>query len=186
MKETNKQYDQAIKECKDSISYDILDDISRCSVTELLFTLQYIKTLENNILIKSKFNLHAENEILKEYIYLIQRCVISLIRLDEIDLADLSFNQILDKFDEKISIAYELMKNKNHDYGEAWRLMRLTSLTDMIIQKVFRIKSIQSNKGKTKVSEGIDANYLDIINYAVFYLIKKDEDLSGLTRENIK
>jgi hypothetical protein len=78
-------------------------------------------------------------------------------------------------YDNMAQQAKELMANKNHDYGEAWRGMRLSSITDMIFQKILRIKQIEDNKGKTLVSEGLSANYLDIINYAVFALIKIDE-----------
>ena len=75
-----------------------------------------------------------------------------------------------------INTAKSLMENKNHDYDEAWREMRISSLTDLILQKLLRIKQIEDNKGKTLISEGIDANYLDMINYAVFALIKMEEE----------
>ena len=74
-------------------------------------------------------------------------------------------------YDNQLSVTKSLMENKNHDYGEAWREMRVSSLTDLIIQKILRIKQIEDNKGKTLVSEGIDANYQDMINYSVFALI---------------
>jgi hypothetical protein len=74
-------------------------------------------------------------------------------------------------YDKHLAITKSLMENKNHDYGEAWRDMRISSLTDLILQKLLRIKQIENNKGKTQVSEGIDANYQDIINYAVFAMI---------------
>ena len=74
-------------------------------------------------------------------------------------------------YDEKITATKELMMNKNHDYGEAWRDMRISSLTDLILQKLLRVKQIEDNSGKTLVSEGIDANYQDMINYAVFAMI---------------
>jgi len=78
-------------------------------------------------------------------------------------------------YDKHILITKELMENKNHDYGEAWRDMRVSSLTDLIIQKLLRVKQIEDNKGKTLVSEGIDANYQDMINYAVFAVIHLNE-----------
>ncbi len=77
---------------------------------------------------------------------------------------------------EQIGIARSLMQRKNHDYGEAWRSMRVSSLVDLILMKLLRIKQIEDNKGQTLVSEGIDANFLDIVNYAVFALILMDED----------
>ena len=87
------------------------------------------------------------------------------------DQPDLDLNQSLTHYDNKITATKQLMLDKNHDYGEAWRDMRVSSLTDLIIQKLLRVKQIEDNKGKTVASEGIDANYQDMINYAVFALI---------------
>ena len=88
---------------------------------------------------------------------------------------DLSVAQAVTAYDEKVQLTKELMLAKNHDYGEAWRDMRVSSLTDLILQKLLRVKQIEDNKGKTLVSEGIDANYQDMINYGVFALIHMDE-----------
>ena len=77
-----------------------------------------------------------------------------------------------EKFDKQVKIAKELMLAKNHDYGEAWRDMRVSSLTDLFLQKLLRVKQIEDNRGSTLISEGVDANYLDMLNYAVFALIK--------------
>ena len=97
----------------------------------------------------------------------------ALIQLDKgvADQPDLNPEEAINLFDEKVQLTKELMENKNHDYGEAWRDMRVSSLTDLILQKILRVKQIEDNKGKTLVSEGIDANYQDMINYAVFALI---------------
>jgi Nucleotide modification associated domain 1 len=84
---------------------------------------------------------------------------------------DLEAEEAIQLFDKKVKLTKDLMENKNHDYGEAWRDMRVSSLTDLILQKILRVKQIEDNKGKTLVSEGIDANYQDMINYAVFALI---------------
>ena len=84
---------------------------------------------------------------------------------------DLTTEKAVELYSKHIKITKELMLNKNHDYGEAWRDMRVSSLTDLILQKLLRVKQIEDNKGKTLVSEGIDANYQDMINYAVFALI---------------
>jgi hypothetical protein len=81
-------------------------------------------------------------------------------------------------FDRYVAEAKSLMENKNHDYDEAWRDMRVSSLTDLILMKLLRIKQIEDNRGKTLISEGIDANYYDMINYAVFALIKIEESIS--------
>ena len=100
-----------------------------------------------------------------------------LIQLDKgvVDEPDLDSSQIIDLYDKNVNETFELMLAKNHDYGEAWRDMRVSSLTDLIIQKILRIKQIEDNQGKTLVSEGIDANYQDIINYSVFALIHLEE-----------
>jgi len=88
---------------------------------------------------------------------------------------DLPLEEALDLYDQKTARTKELMENKNHDYGEAWRDMRVNSLTDLILQKLLRVKQIEDNRGKTLVSEGIDANYQDMINYAIFALILMEE-----------
>ena len=97
----------------------------------------------------------------------------ALIQLEQgvVEQPDYSTTEALLHFDKQFENAKSLMEAKNHDYGEAWRDMRVSSLTDLIIQKLLRVKQIEDNQGKTLVSEGIDANYLDIINYAVFALI---------------
>ena len=93
------------------------------------------------------------------------------IKLGYVDQPDLDSSLALKYYNEQTQITFELMQNKNHDYGEAWRDMRASSLTDLILQKLLRVKQIEENKGKTIVSEGIDANYHDMVNYAIFALI---------------
>ena len=88
-----------------------------------------------------------------------------------VEQPDLDVTTATTWYDTKIELTKTLMEAKNHDYGEAWREMRVSSLTDLILQKLLRVKQIEDNKGKTLVSEGIDANYQDMINYAVFALI---------------
>ena len=85
---------------------------------------------------------------------------------------ELTRENALEWYDAVFKEAFELMESKNHDYGEAWRDMRVSSLTDLILQKLLRVKQIEDNNGSTIMSEGIDANYLDMLNYAVFALIK--------------
>jgi len=99
--------------------------------------------------------------------------VIGLIQLDihDDEMEELPLDETLDFYDEKIHVAKSLMQNKNHDYGEAWREMSQESFVDLILAKVLRIKQIIQNDGKTLASEGIDANFYDILNYAVFALI---------------
>ena len=101
----------------------------------------------------------------------------SLIQIEKgiVETPDLDLEAAIDLYDIQLAKTKSLMENKNHDYGEAWRDMRVSSLTDLIIQKILRIKQIEDNKGKTLVSEGIDANYQDMINYSVFALIHLEE-----------
>ena len=110
---------------------------------------------------------------ISEFIGIINYSIMSLIQIEKgiVESPDLNLDQALKLYDNQLSVTKSLMENKNHDYGEAWREMRVSSLTDLILQKLLRIKQIEDNSGKTLVSEGIDANYSDIINYAVFALI---------------
>jgi hypothetical protein len=85
---------------------------------------------------------------------------------------ELNYDEVMNLFEKYSLQAKNLMLDKNHDYGEAWRDMRVSSLTDLILQKLLRVKQIEDNKGNVLISEGIDANYLDMLNYAVFALIK--------------
>jgi hypothetical protein len=94
------------------------------------------------------------------------------LELGVVDQPDLSAEEALHEFDKQADKAFKLMEKKNHDYGEAWRDMRIPSLADMILQKILRVKQIEDNAGQTLVSEGVEANYLDMINYAAFALIK--------------
>ena len=108
-----------------------------------------------------------------EFIGIVNYAIMALIQLER-GIAyepDLSPEEALAAFDAQATKIYELMEAKNHDYGEAWRDMRVTSLTDLILQKVLRVKQIEDNSGATLVSEGVDANYMDMVNYAVFALI---------------
>ena len=112
-----------------------------------------------------------------EFVGMINYAIMGLIQLEKgfADTADFSADEALSYYDKYAANAKELMMRKNHDYGEAWRTMRVTSITDLILMKLYRIKQIEDNNGKTTVSEGIDAGYYDIINYSVFNLIKLDE-----------
>jgi hypothetical protein len=108
-----------------------------------------------------------------EFIGIINYSIIALIQLELgiADQLDISNEKAIELYSQKAELAQKLMMDKNHDYGEAWRDMRVSSITDMILQKVLRVKQIEDNKGKLLVSEGLDANYLDMVNYAVFALI---------------
>ncbi len=108
-----------------------------------------------------------------EFIGIINYCIMSLIQIQigVVDEPDLIGTEVFELYDNKVNETFELMLKKNHDYGEAWRDMEISSLTDLIIQKIFRMKSINSNDGKTISSEGIESNFQDILNYSVFALI---------------
>ena len=112
-----------------------------------------------------------------EFIGIVNYCIMALIQLEKgvAEQPDLDDQETIALYDKYRKITQELMLAKNHDYGEAWRDMRVSSLTDLILQKLLRVKQIEDNQGKTLVSEGIDANYQDMINYAVFALIHLDQ-----------
>ena len=108
-----------------------------------------------------------------EFVAIVNYCLMAIIQLRETDLSEmeLSASLAIELYDKYAIEATELMKKKNHDYGEAWRDMRVSSLTDLILQKIFRVKQIEDNGGATLISEGVDANYFDMLNYSVFALI---------------
>ncbi len=116
----------------------------------------------------------VEDPIKDEFIGIINYCIIALIQLQlkESEKIDLSFKELEPLYDGAAEETFHLLQNKNHDYGEAWREMRVNSITDIILMKLLRVKQIEDNKGKTLASEGIQANYQDMINYAVFCMIK--------------
>ena len=114
----------------------------------------------------------SDSEI-EEFMGIINYSIMALIQIElgVSEQPDLSSKEAMIAYNKHLEITYNLMLNKNHDYGEAWREMRVSSLTDLILQKLLRVKQIEQNKGKTIVSEGVDANYQDMINYSVFALI---------------
>lgn len=140
------------------------------------------QSVTDQILIKAKRIRSIEEKgmslinegIAPEFIGIVNYGVIGLIQLELgfTDNIDISEDQALALYDKHITISKELMYAKNHDYDEAWRSMRISSYTDLILTKIYRTKQIEENKGKTIVSEGIDANYMDMINYSLFGLIK--------------
>lgn len=112
-----------------------------------------------------------------EYVAIVNYCVIALIQLELLNDSrmDLPYDEVEALYARHVSLTKKLMEDKNHDYGEAWREMRIESLTDLILMKIHRVKQIEDNQGKTLISEGVDANYQDMINYAVFALIRLGE-----------
>ena len=116
----------------------------------------------------------VDEGILPEFIGIVNYSVMALVQLDLPKDEDLELDrkEVAELYDKYTTMAKDLMMNKNHDYGEAWRDMRVSSLCDLILMKILRVKQIEDNDGKTLISEGLDANYLDMLNYAVFALIK--------------
>ncbi len=177
MNNTSLEYDKIIAICgslfnKKMTDYGCAWRILRLpSLTDQIFIkAQRIRSLQENEVRK------IDEDESGEFIGIINYSIMALIQL-ELGVAsqpDLSIKKASLLYDEKIAITKKLMEDKNHDYGEAWREMRISSLTDLILQKLLRVKQIEDNKGKTLVSEGIDANYQDMINYAVFALILMD------------
>ena len=175
--DTSNEYDSVIAVCKSLFlkktkDYGTAWRILRLSsITDQLFIkAQRIRTLEEKKISK------VGEGIIPEYIGIINYCVIAMMQLNlsENDPNELELNIVETLFDQKVKETKELMFAKNHDYGEAWRDMRISSLTDLILMKVFRVKQIEDNLGATLASEGVNANYQDMLNYAVFALIKLD------------
>jgi len=117
------------------------------------------------------------DDIRSEFIGIINYCVIALIQLElpADESLDLAVEKVAKLYDKHIACNLDLLRDKNHDYGEAWRDMRVSSMTDLILMKILRVKQIEDNAGKTLISEGVAANYQDMLNYAVFCMIKMGE-----------
>jgi hypothetical protein len=178
MTDTNQQYDQAIASCKDifiqktkdyGTSWRVLRPIS--IVDQLFIKAQRIRTIQQ------KGVQRVGDKVNSEFKGIVNYGVIGLIQLQlkEIAVEDLPADKVSKLFDEKIKATRDVMEDKNHDYGEAWREMSQESFVDLILMKLMRIRQILSNDGKTIMSEGIDSNFTDIINYAVFALILIEE-----------
>ena len=171
---TENQFDTVIENCLDIFSKKMKDYGSAWRILRLpsLTDQIYIKAQRIRGIQTNKTKKIDEGQV-SEFIGIVNYSVMSLIQIDlgVVDEPDLNMNQALNNYKKQIDIVKNLMKDKNHDYGEAWREMRISSLTDLIIQKLLRVKQIEDNGGETLISEGIDANYQDIINYSVFALI---------------
>ena len=172
---TNAQFEAAIAECRDIFSKKLHDYkaswriLRPASLTDQLF----IKAKRIRSLEIKKESMVGEG-IRPEFMALVNYGIVGLIQLEKgfADTVDVSNETAMTLYDRFATEALQLMKRKNHDYDEAWRNMRVSSYTDLILTKIERIKEIENLSGETLISEGIDANYMDIINYAVFGLIK--------------
>jgi len=179
MRKTSEQYDKVTAKCR-SLFVDKMTDYGSAwrilrlpSLTDQIFIkAQRIRQLQENIVRK------VEEDEIPEFMGIINYSVMALIQIEKgvAEQPDLDIDEATKLYDINVAETKELMENKNHDYGEAWREMRISSLTDLILQKLLRVIQIENNQGKTLVSEGINANYQDMINYAVFALILMSEN----------
>jgi hypothetical protein len=174
MSQTEHEYRTIIESCKDIFSKKNQDYgpswriLRVSSITDQIFIkAQRIRTIQ-----EKGFSRVAEGEV-PEFIGIINYCVMALIQMQlGNDKTELSTAKLTQKYDDQIAVIMRLLFDKNHDYNEAWRDMRVSSMTDIILMKLFRIKQIEDNLGQTIISEGISSGYQDIVNYAVFCLIK--------------
>jgi len=177
MKNTSKEYDTVIATCRALFINKMKDYGCAWRILRLpsLTDQIYIKAQRIRSLQENEVRKIAEDET-GEFIGIINYSIMALIQLElgVVEQPDLGVEKATALYDAKVKMTKDLMQDKNHDYGEAWRDMRVSSLTDLILQKLLRVKQIEDNKGKTLVSEGIDANYQDMINYSVFALILMD------------
>ena len=180
MSQTTEQYKKVIAKCRDIFEkkgkdYGTAWRVLRVSsLTDQIFIkAQRIRTIQETGVNK------VGEDIADEFVAIVNYCVMGLIQLElgSDSMEEIPVDEAVKRYDQKTKEAFELMQKKNHDYGEAWRDMRISSLTDLIMMKILRTKQIEDNQGKTLISEGVDANYLDMLNYAVFALILLDEQV---------
>jgi len=176
MEQTIAEFDSIIKKCEDIFAKKMKDYgsawriLRTSSLTDQIFIkAQRIRSIEQ------KGSQRVDEGVVSEFIGIVNYSIIGLIQLDlgiVEQSEELDFDTSMNLFEKYALKAKNLMLDKNHDYGEAWKDMRISSLTDLILQKLLRVKQIEDNDRSTLISEGIDANYLDMLNYAIFALIK--------------
>ncbi|CAN5559031.1 DUF1599 domain-containing protein [soil metagenome] len=171
---TLSQYTEVIRACKEVFEKKTKDYgtawriLRLSSITDQIFIkAQRIRSIQE------KGTQKIEDDIAGEFIGIINYCIIALIqsRLKDSSNLEIPYAELELKYDQVVKETLDLLKNKNHDYGEAWRSMRISSMTDIILMKIYRTKQIEDNLGHTLISEGVEANYMDMINYSVFCLI---------------
>lgn len=178
MNKTLKQFREVIGRCRELFEHKTADYgtawriLRPSSITDQL----YIKAMRIRS-IEEKGEQKVSDPVEAEFTGLVNYSILALVQLEISSDAplELSLGEAVSLYNAQVEENLRLLQNKNHDYGEAWRQMRISSMTDLILQKLLRIKQIEDNSGATLVSEGVAANYRDIINYAVFCLIKMDE-----------
>ncbi len=182
MEKTLEQYDRVTGSCLELFARKAQDygtawRIMRVAslADQIMIKAQRIRTLQQTGVSR------VGEGIRDELVGILNYSAMALVQLDRgvVDAPDMKAAEAVKAVEEKVLLARQLMERKNHDYGEAWRQMRIGSLVDLILMKLLRIKQIQDNEGRTLVSEGLDANFLDILNYAAFALIHMDEGTAG-------
>ena len=175
MEKTASEYKEVIASCKTLFERKTRDYgtawrvLRLSSITDQLYIkAQRIRSIQEKGMQK------VEDPISDEFVGIINYCIMAMIQIDlkESTELEMSFESLEGLYDGAVADTYNLLENKNHDYGEAWREMRVSSITDIILMKLLRVKQIEDNQGRTLVSEGVRANYQDMINYSVFALIK--------------
>ena len=173
--QTYQEYNRVIQACKDVFIKKTKDYGTAWRILRLpsLTDQLYIKAQRIRS-IQEKGTQQVEDSVAGEFVGIINYCLIALMQLEfsEDDPLEIPLEELEPRYDRMTEDTLNLLKNKNHDYGEAWREMRVSSITDIILMKLLRVKQIEDNDGQTMISEGVSANYQDMINYAVFCLIK--------------
>ena len=186
---TQQQFEQAIALCRDIFIKKMYDYGTAWRVLRIPSLTDQIYIKANRIRsLQTKGVSKVGEGIVPEFIAIVNYAIIGLIQLelgvaDGTNKDDLHDERMAEAYDKQVEAALQLMLRKNHDYEEAWRLMRVSSYVDFILTKVFRTKQIEEHEGNTLVSEGIDANYLDMLNYAIFAIIKLEVEKSEQNAE---
>lgn len=176
--QTESEYKEVIAACKDIFAKKTRDYgtawriLRPSSITDQI----YIKAMRLRSVQEKGVQL-VNDKLEDEFVGIINYCVIALLqlRLDKTAPMEMEVDRAMALYDEEVAETWSLLTRKNHDYGEAWREMRVSSITDIILMKIYRTRQIEDNNGQTLISEGVDANYRDMLNYAVFALIRSKE-----------
>ena len=173
--QTSNEYKEVIARCKELFRKKTLDYGTAWRILRLSsLTDQIFIKAQRVRSIQEKGSQKVNDPIVDEFVGIVNYCLIALIQISLADdeRLEIPFAELEPLYDHWTGATKGLLENKNHDYGEAWRDMRVSSMTDIVLMKLFRVKQIEDNQGQTLVSEGIEANYQDMINYSVFCLIK--------------
>ncbi len=173
--QTHREYTQVIKACKEVFEKKTKDYGTAWRILRLpsLTDQIYIKAQRIRS-IQEKGRQQVQDPVAGEFVGIINYCILAILQMQLKDDSrlEMDFSELEPLYDSIVQETLTLLENKNHDYGEAWREMRVSSMTDIILMKLLRVKQIEDNQGRTLISEGVKANYQDMINYAVFSLIK--------------